>query len=145
MTLLATIVLLAPALAAAAETPAAVERAIAGAMEDSAAGWNAGDVDRFMKVYSSRAAASFVTREGLVRGKPAMIERYRETYDFADAAKRGQLSFAQADFRMLGSGHALYVARYTLSYPSAKPVSGYTSLVFAREAGGWKIVADHSS
>jgi uncharacterized protein (TIGR02246 family) len=143
VSLLATIVLVTPA--AAAETPAAVERAIAAAMADSAAGWNAGDVNRFMAVYSERAAASFVTSEGLVRGKPAMIERYRKTYDFADAAKRGTLSFEQVDFRMLGGSHALYVARYTLTYPSAKPISGYTSLVFAREGGAWKIVADHSS
>lgn len=144
MSLLAAIVLLAPAFAA-AETPAAVERAIAAAMADSAAGWNAGDVNRFMAVYSDSAAASFVTSKGLVRGKPAMIARYRQTYDFANAAKRGRLSFEQVDFRMLGPTHALYVARYTLTYPSAKPESGYTSLVFAREAGAWKIVADHSS
>jgi len=129
-----------------AAAPSPTERAIAAAMRESAAGWNAGDVRRFMAVYSNDARASFVTSAGIVRGKPAMIARYRKAYDFTDAAKRGRLSFQPVDFRPLGAGHALYVARYTLSYPgSRKRDTGLTSLVFAREAAGWKIVADHSS
>ena len=113
-------------------------------MAASAAGWNAGDVDRFMRVYSDSADASFVTAKGIVRGKPAMIARYRAGYDFSDVAKRGRLSFEAIDFRPLGAGYALYVARYTLAYPDAPSRSGMTSLVFAKERGGWKIVADHS-
>lgn len=135
----------APAVCAATPAQSATERAIVAAMAESAAGWNAGDVERFMSVYSSGAAASFVTSDGIVRGKPAMIERYRKQYDFADATKRGRLSFETVDFRPLGEGHALFIARYTLTYPADKPVSGLTSLVFAREGGRWKIIADHSS
>jgi ketosteroid isomerase-like protein len=39
----------------------------------------------------------------------------------------------------------LYIARYLLTYPDGKTASGPTTLVFAREAGGWHIIADHSS
>lgn len=80
-----------------------------------------------------------------MRGKAAMIARYREKYDFGDPAKRGVLTFQTLDFRLLDPTHALYIARYTLTYPDGKTQSGPTSLVFAKEAKGWHIIADHSS
>lgn len=123
----------------------AEQQAIESAMADSAAGWNAGDIGRFMRVYSDTPETSFVTAQGLVRGKPAMIERYKAHYDFTDVAKRGILTFATLDFRLLDATHALYIGRYTLSYAGGKTQSGPTSLVFAKEATGWHIIADHSS
>jgi len=129
---------------AAAVAMAPDQAAVEAAMADSAAGWNAGDVDRFMAIYSDAPEASFVTADGLVRGKAAMLARYRQKYDFADAAKRGVLSFKTLDWRPLGPGHALYIARYTLTYADGRTASGPTSLVFRREKGGWKIIADHS-
>jgi uncharacterized protein (TIGR02246 family) len=137
---LAAIVLAAPAAAATPE-----EQAVVAAMDDSAAGWNAGDMDRFMAIYSAAPDTSFVTKDGLLRGKAAMIERYRARYDFSDAAKRGTLSFQTLDFRLLDPTHALYIGRYTLTYADGRKQSGPTSLVFAREASGWRIIADHSS
>lgn len=121
------------------------ERAIDAAMAQSVAGWNAGDIDRFMAVYSDNAATSFVAGDGLVRGKQAMAARYRAKYDFSDAAKRGALTIDRLDYRPLGAGYALYIGRYTLRYPDGHSASGPTSLVLHQEAGGWKIVADHSS
>ncbi len=142
---LAAIMMMASAAPAADAAMPVEERAVIAAMEDSAAGWNAGDVNRFMAVYSDTPETSFVTGEGLVRGKVAMIARYREKYDFSDAAKRGTLTLKTLDFRLLDPSHALYIARYTLTYPGGKTESGPTSLVFAKEATGWHIIADHSS
>ena len=124
---------------------AAPQRAIEQAMAASAAGWNAGDVDRFMGVYSDAPDTSFVAADGLIRGKPAMIARYRARYSFEDAAKRGALTFRTLDFRLLDAAHALYIARYQLSYPGGRSESGVTTLVFRKERGSWKIIADHSS
>lgn len=115
------------------------------AMADSAAGWNAGDINRFMDVYSDSPETSFVTADGLIRGEAAMAARYRARYDFANAAKRGVLTFKTLDFRLLDPKHALYIARYTLTYPDGKTQSGPTSLAFVLEKSGWKIIADHSS
>ena len=118
------------------------------AMEDSAAGWNEGDMDRFLTIYSDAPDTSFVGSGGLVRGKPAMEERYREAYDWSqtDPGERGTLSFETVDFRPLGRDHALYIGRYILTYADDRePASGLTSLVFEHEHDGWKIVADHSS
>ncbi len=119
--------------------------AVEAAMADSAAGWNAGDVERFMHIYSTAPETSFVTSEGLVRGKAAMIARYRAKYDFENSAKRGVLSFTTLDFRRLDPTHALFIARYALTGADGKVQSGVTSLVFRKERAGWRIIADHSS
>lgn len=125
--------------------PSSDAPAIDAAMAESVAGWNAGDVQRFMQIYSDDADTSFVQGEGLVRGKAAMTARYRAKYDFADPAKRGSLTIERLDYRPLGPGYALYIGRYTLRYPDGHSASGPTSLVLHQEAGGWKIIADHSS
>ena len=121
------------------------KRAVAAALAESTAGWNSGDIERFMAIYSESPETSFVTEDGLLHGRKAMSERYLKKYDFADPAKRGALSMETLDFRLLGADYALYIGRYTLAYPDGKTVSGPTSLVFAREGGSWRIIADHSS
>lgn len=136
----AAILLSAPAFAQSPE-----QQAVVAAMTDSAAGWNAGDIDRFMAIYSDAPETSFVTREGVLRGKATMKARYLQKYSFADPAKRGVLGFTTLDFRLLDPAHALYIGRYLLTYPDGKTASGPTSLVFAKEKTGWKIIADHSS
>ena len=127
--------------------PAAL-RIIEAALADSAAGWNEGDMDRFLAIYSDAAETSFVGSSGLVRGIAAMEERYRAAYDWSDPdpAERGVLTFETVDFRYLGQEHALYIGRYILTYPDGRdPATGLTSLVFERTRDGWKIIADHSS
>lgn len=122
--------------------------AIEAVMADSAAGWNEGDMDRFLAIYSDAPETSFVGSGGLIRGRSEMEQRYREAYDWSgpDPSERGILSFETEDLRALGDDHALYIGRYILTYPGDRdPATGYTSLVFARENGAWKIVADHSS
>jgi uncharacterized protein (TIGR02246 family) len=131
--------------ATARHTAPSAQRAIERAMTESAAGWNVGDVERFMAVYSAGSHTSFVVKDGLIRGKPAMIARYRERYNFSDPAKRGTLTFRTLDFRQLDPRHALYIARYLLTYPDGKTASGPTTLIFQRERDGWRIIADHSS
>lgn len=122
---------------------------IEAALTDSAAGWNEGDMDRFLAIYSEAPETSFVGSTGLLRGVAAMETRYREAYDWsqADPAERGVLTFETEDFRPLGNDHALYIGRYILTYPdpAKEPVTGLTSLVFGREGNAWKIIADHSS
>lgn len=122
--------------------------AIESAMLDSAAGWNEGDMDRFLAIYSDSPETSFVGSGGLLRGVAAMEARYRDAYDWsqADPAERGVLTFETQDVRTLGPEHVLYIGRYVLTYPDDRePATGFTSLVFEDVDGEWKIVADHSS
>lgn len=129
----------------AAAEPSAGQRAVEAVIADSAQGWNAGDVDRFMDSYSDSPETSFVTEQGLVRGKAAMLARYKAKYDFANPAKRGVLTFEAIDYRQLDPTHALYIGRWILTYPDGTSAKGHTSLVMAREKAGWRIIADHSS
>ena len=124
--------------AAAAATPAGAEAV----MTDSAAGWSSGDMPRFLAVYAEDAV--FVTKNGLVRGKPAIAARYAKTYG-ADPAARGRLSFRMLGFRRIDATHQMLWAKWLLDYPGGKQDAGVTSLLFERQAAGWKIVSDHSS
>jgi len=122
--------------------------AIEAAMRDSAAGWNAGDVDRFLAVYSDDPATSFTTAKGVERGKPGIRARYLKSYTKQfrpDAKARDVLTFAFEEVRMLAPDHVLLIARWTLTASDGKAESGMTSLIFRREAAGWRIIADHSS
>ncbi len=123
--------------------PAAVpaEAAIRQAMEASAAGWNAGDLARFMDVYADDAV--FVTPKGLLRGKPAIADKYRPSFRGVGNA-RGTLSFAFLEMRGIDPRHAMLFARWTLT-GSSTTETGMTTLVFERHGATWKIIADHSS
>lgn len=114
-------------------------------MRDSAAGWNAGDLDRFVAVYADDPATSFLTTDGLIRGKAAITARYAPSFK-AGGNTRGTLDFEFLDFRMAGPDHALLSARYRLTPAKAGALveQGPTSVLFERTPEGWRIVADHS-
>jgi uncharacterized protein (TIGR02246 family) len=133
--------LIALALIAAAPAPSGPQTQVMAAMEASAAGWNAGDLQRFVAVYADDA--TFVTKDGVVRGKAAIADRYRPSFA-GGGNTRGNLSFAPVAFRTLGPAQQLLIARWTLT-GGAKDESGMTTLVWERRAAGWRIVADHSS
>ncbi|KLE34597.1 YybH family protein [Aurantiacibacter luteus] len=122
---------------------------IEAALTDSAAGWNEGDMTRFLDIYSGDPRTAFVGGEEVIHGRGEIETRYRDRYDWSgpDPSDRGVLSFFTEDFRPLGQNHALYVGQYVLEYPEGKPpATGWTSLVFERDEGGhWRIISDHSS
>jgi uncharacterized protein (TIGR02246 family) len=134
---IAAMLLAAPIAAAPATDPrAAVEAALA----DSAAGWNAGDLDRFVAIYASDA--TFVTPTGLLQGRAAIADHYRKSFH-GGTNTRGRLGFRLLGVRTLSAVHLLVFARYKLD--GATPEEGPTTLLFERRREGWRIVADHSS
>jgi uncharacterized protein (TIGR02246 family) len=138
---LAAVALVAPVTAAPRED---AQKAIMAVMTESAAGWTAGDLDRFMAVYAEEA--TFVVGDGVIRGKPAIAARYEPRFSGDRAAKRGALSFEEIDFRPIDPTHALLVARYRLKIEGTADQTGPTSLLFEKKwTTGWKIIADHSS
>lgn len=133
-------VLLPMVLVAAAPQPDARGEIMA-AMNASAAGWNAGDLDRFMAVYDDDAL--YAAKNELLRGKPAIAARYRPGF-VGTQNLRGRLSFTPLAFRVVGPAHRLLVARWTLT-GGVKDEQGTTTLLFERRPAGWRIVSDHSS
>ncbi len=123
---------------------------ILGGMEDSAKGWNSGDIDRFLAIYSDDPATSFAGSDGVTYGKTRIRARYLKSYDKQfgagrDPAGMSKLSFVRENFSLIGSDHALLIARWTLVTGDGKTQTGMTSLLFRKEADGWRIIADHSS
>ncbi|MBX3594568.1 DUF4440 domain-containing protein [Sphingomonas sp.] len=123
---------------------------IEAAMAASAAGWDRGDLNAFLAVYADDPSTSFTGTKGIERGlgpiRARYAERYREQFGPDPRPNRTRLSFSFEDFRMIGADHAHVIARWTLTPVAGGPaMTGMTSLLFHREAGGWKIVADHSS
>ena len=131
--------------APAAVSVQAAQAAVEAALADSVAGWNAGDMDRFLGVYSADPQTSYVGGKDMIRGKAALARNYEQGYDFSNDAARGTLSIETVEFRRLGPDHALLIGRYTVDLAEGEDATGLTSLVFERQPGGWKIIADHSS
>ena len=127
------------AMALAATAPAGLPRDVPAALADSAAGWNANDLPRFMAIYAPDAV--FVTKAGLVRGREAIAARYRASFA-GRRNRRGALSFTVLATRPIDAGHVLVFARYHLQATPGE--DGPTTLLFARRREGWRIVADHS-
>lgn len=129
------------ALIAAAPAPSGPQAQVMAAMAASAAGWNAGDLDRFVAVYADDA--TFLTKDGVLRGKAAIADRYRPSFA-GGGNTRGRLSFEPVAFRSLGPAQLLLIARWRLT-GAAKAESGMTTLLWERRPAGWRIAADHSS
>ena len=127
-----------------ATTASAAQAGVAAAMADSAAGWNAGDLDRFVAIYAPDA--TFVTQKGLVRGYAAIADRYRPSFA-GGGNTRGKLSFETLGSRIVSPTHLLLWARWTLTPAGAagKVETGMTTLLFERQPEGWRIISDHSS
>jgi ketosteroid isomerase-like protein len=134
-----------------AQDEGAVRAAIETALTDSVGGWNAGNIDRFMAIYSDDPATSFTTDRSISRGKEGMKGHYLVVYpeQFRESAAAAPLTLTIGidRFQMLGTDYALVVGHWKLLpyQDEAKAKVGMTTLIFHREADGWKIIADHSS
>lgn len=103
--------------------------------------WNAGDLEGFIAPYATQT--TFMTPAGLV-DREAMRQRYLARY-FTGTRPDQQLRFEQLQVRPLGEEHALLTGRFVLTGGGKPEQSGWFTLVWARTAGGWRIIHDHSS
>lgn len=130
--------------AADAKTANAPRQAIQAVLDDSARGWNTGDLDRFMACYERGAATTYVSSGKVVIGFDAI----RATYGARFAGGKGTmgtLSLAIIGLRAIGTDHAYVIGRFHLRGLNAgTDIEGLTTLLFRRSGGTWRIVADHS-
>ncbi len=132
------------------EVPAEIKQAL----DAQAAAWNRGDLEAFTAIYAEDA--SFVSPSGTVRGRQAVLDRYRKRYP--DRAAMGILTLEIQEVRILSGEEftffgdtvvgrvqgASVVARWTLSYEGKPPATGSTLLVLRPRGDGWEIVQDAS-
>jgi peptidoglycan/xylan/chitin deacetylase (PgdA/CDA1 family) len=133
---------------------------IAAVLETQAGAWNRGDMEAFCAVYAVDAA--FASPAGLIRGRDAVLARYRAKYP--DAASRGTLSFVIEETQLAsgvestpfnaavpgGIHGATVLARWTLTYPGKPPATGLTLVAVRPRPGAadgqprWEIIQDVS-
>jgi uncharacterized protein (TIGR02246 family) len=132
-----------PAAAATAETAKTQVQAV---LNDSAAAWSAGDLDRFMTCYEPAPTTTYLSGGRFVHGYDAIRAMYAERFGGGSKAAMGELTLEIVDFRLLGNDYAYVIGRYHVHRDAASggDASGPTSLVFRRTGQGWRIIADHS-
>ncbi len=117
-------------------------------LDASAAAWNRGDLDGFMRSYAPGDATTFIGRRGIVRGPAAVRAGYAPR--FVPGFVRGTLHFEQLEVDQLAPNVANAIAYYVLTVRTPAGTDstiarGPTSLVMRRLGGEWRIVHDHSS
>jgi len=128
--------------------------AIAKLIADQVEAWNRGDIEAFTSVYADDAV--FVSPTGMVRGRQAVLDRYKTRYpgkaamgtlrlDLDDIRPIWGMEITPGDDAVPGRIHGASAAgRWTLSYPDKEAASGRTALVFSRAGNRWTIVQDAS-
>ena len=125
-----------------AQGPDATRGEIQALVEESATAWNRGDLDGHLA--DNADSISFMTRQGPIVGKAKTADALRRSF-FREGKPVQQLRFEQVTIRPLGDDHALVVGRFILDGGGQPEHSGWFSTIWERQAGGWRVIHDHSS
>ena len=111
-------------------------------LDAQVADWNAGNVRGFMNGYSRTDSLYFISNGTLRTGWQNNLYAYVRNYP--DRASMGTLSFEDLHIHVLSPDAALVFGRYRLIRTDDEPL-GLFSLIFRKEADGWRIIHDHTS
>lgn len=113
-------------------------------LADQQNAWNSGDIVAFMHGYDDSPTTTFIGKT-IEKGYAPILARYQRNYASRDAM--GILKFSDLSVRMLGPEHAVVTGHFHLTRTQAGggDASGIFSLVFEKEADGWKIILDHTT
>jgi uncharacterized protein (TIGR02246 family) len=128
----------------------AVQAQIESVLRAQVAAWNRGDIPGFMHGYDASPDTTFVGTE-VEHGYDAILKRYQRK--FSTRAQMGTLRFSHLEIRLLSGTVATTTGRFELTFapatsssaPAPPPKSGIFSLVWVKQAAGWRIVLDHTS
>lgn len=113
-------------------------------LQRSAADWNRGDLDGFMRDYAKDSLTSYMAGAHVQYGWQPLYDRYQRNY-FAPGKSRDSLSFDELRVRVLTLDLAFATARFKLSRGDSVVASGPFTLVLQREGDRWRILHDHTS
>ncbi len=111
-------------------------------LDAQAAAWNRGDVEAFMEGYWKSPDTTFAGSGGVLRGWPAVLDRYRRTYP--DRWTMGTLKFSDVEITILSPDGALILGHWQLERERDRP-GGVFTLVARKFSQGWRIIHDHTS
>lgn len=102
-------------------------------------GLGQGDIPAFMAGYADDIC--FIGMSGRTCGKEKVKANYQEHYP--DRAAMGDLRFGIHEVVMAGTGHAWATGTWEL-IRTADTLGGGFSLLWRRDANGWRIIRDHT-
>lgn len=108
-----------------------------------AAAWNRGDLDGFMDKYARTDRLVFTSGGKIRRGWQATYDAFRTKYATAPGTM-GTLTFDVLQVDPAGADGCIVLGRWTL-VSGAHPATGLFSVVLERQAGGWRVIHDHTS
>jgi uncharacterized protein (TIGR02246 family) len=132
---------LAPAHAFGQSAPDRAGARIRAVLDDTAEGWNRGDLKRYLAAYIPEATE--MGPNGPEGGVEA-IERTMLRGFWKTGRPLQQLRYEHVDVRMLGKGHALVTGQFVLTGGGRPDRTGWFTTVWAKTRRGWRMVHDHS-
>jgi uncharacterized protein (TIGR02246 family) len=141
--LLITLLITACARTPATNTPAPQTAAadIRAVLDSTAAGWNRGDLSRYLWAYVDSATA--MGANGPERGVGAIEGQMRRGF-WRTGRPVQTLHYEHVEVRMLGDQHALVTGQYVLTGGGQPQRTGWFTTVWMRTPAGWRMMHDHS-
>ena len=124
---------------AGAQSPADAQ--IRAVLDSTAAGWNRGDLSRYLWAYADTATS--MGSNGPERGRAAIEAQMRAGF-WRTGRPLQSLHYEHVDVRMLGAAHALVTGEFVLTGGGRPARTGWFTTVWAHTADGWRMIHDHS-
>lgn len=121
-----------------------VKERVKAVLDEQAAAWNAGDLERFVKTYWDSDRLTFYSGGSIQKGRRQVLERYRKNYQ-AEGKEMGKLTFVNLEVTPLGDGWAMARGGYKLVMKKETAQGLFTLVLRDVPKEGWKIVHDHTS
>ncbi|MBK7945605.1 MAG: nuclear transport factor 2 family protein [Flavobacteriales bacterium] len=122
-----------------ASVPPFEEQGIREVLADQEAAWDRGDIPAFMAGYAD--SICFIGSKGRTCGKEEVTRNYQRSYP--DQAAMGDLDFTVLEVFPAGAQHA-WAAGYWRLKRASDTLNGGFSLLWQKQAEGWRIIRDHS-
>ena len=126
---------------AAAPAPESVAEDIRAVLDSTAAGWNRGDLSRYLWAYAE--STTVMGRGGVEHGVEA-IRQQMLAFFWKTGRPLQVLRYEHLAVRLLGPESALATGQYILSGNGLPDRTGWFTTVWARTAVGWRMIHDHS-
>lgn len=122
-------------------TPAPQAAEIRAVLDSTAAGWNRGDLDRYLWAYADSTTA--MGANGPEPGRDAVRGQMQRGF-WKTGRPLQELRYERVVVRPLGPDHALVTGRFVLSGADRPDRTGWFTTVWARTPAGWRMIHDHS-
>lgn len=113
-------------------------------LDGQVAGWNRGDLPRFLESYWADDRLTFYSGGDVTTGWNQTRDRYEKRYR-GEGKEMGKLTFESPEVVVISPNDALARGRYTVVFTKGEPQVGLYSVLMRKVGGKWRIVHDHTS